>query len=80
MRFQLDQRRVRTKDTLVIRGTSDDPAYFHIVEIVKGKKGYEIKDTAICGTKVDWAKAVHLTLNAVVCPSCRDAGEALGVL
>lgn len=76
----MSQRRVRTKDTFVIRGTKEDPAFFHIVEIVKGEKGYEIKDTAICGTKVDWTKTVHLTLGAVVCPNCRDAAEALGIL
>lgn len=72
--------RVRTRDTFVIRGTKEDEAYFHIVEVVKADRGYEIKDTAICGANVEWAKAVHLSLNAVVCPSCRDAAEALGIL
>ena len=72
--------RVRTRDRFVIRGTKEDEAYFHIVEVVKADRGYEIKDTAICGEKVDWARAVHLSLNAVVCPNCRNAGEALGIL
>jgi hypothetical protein len=67
----------RRKDNFLIRGEKESPGNFHIVEIDEKNR---IKTVGLCGNDVDWGKPRHYRLNAVTCPSCKAAAEALELI